>query len=311
VNTEPDTPIPDAAIESLEAYLSSYDEGPDAALRKLDGRTDPDSINQSLRILIEGSHFAEAEKLGASVDLDEKWCMRAAFVAARQGDVNRVGEILDWAGGLADLTVRRRCVLANCEGALTRILNDRASGNPLLPGRLSESEETAFVTMLENLRCITDIVNANGRVGTALEAQALVMTMNAHYLLGNQDEVRRFCELLATRQPLPLEIGKAILQFGIPASPELVDRLRKENQESFEAGLLASVIEGKSLDQPAQAFESALELLRTANSSEEKEGLFSVLYDFAQDIGGRHLSGLMPWRPNCWRRIHGQPNCML
>jgi len=289
VNPDPAKPIPDEAIESLDAYLASYDDGPDAALARLHGQTDPDSINQALRILIENERFVEAMQLVANADLHETWCMRAAFVAARQGDANRVNEILDWAGGLSDLTVRRRCVLANCEGTLTRILNDRVSGNPLLPGRLSGSEGTAFRTMIENLRCITDIVNANGRVGTALEAQALVMTMNAHYLLGNQDEVRRFCELLATRQPLPIEIGKAILQFGISASPELVDRLRKENQESFEAGLLASVIEGKCLDQPAQAFESALELLRTVNSTEEKEGLFSVLYDFAQDIGGAAL----------------------
>ncbi len=289
IDTDTATPIPDEAIESLEAYLDSYEEGPEAALGRLEGKTDPDSINQSLRILIESKSYEDAASLVVGAELDEKWCIRAAFVAARQGETARVEEIIDWAGGLPDVSARRSCVLASCEGSFDRILNESGSRVPLLPGRLSDDERATFLSMLERLHCITDIVNANGRVSTPLEAQALVAAMNAHYLLGEQAEVKRFADLLAKRSPLPVEIGRAILQFGVPASPEIVDRLRKENDGEFEAGLLAAVIEGKCLDQTKTAFESALGLLRVANTPDERQSIFSVLYDFAQDIGGSAL----------------------
>src|ERR1051325_5662478 len=103
---------PSDNIESLEAFISSFEEGADVALRKLEGKDDPDSIRRRLAILNREGRYLEAADLVRGLKPQEGWCEQAVIAFVRNNEGEKAKQIIEWSKLLDNRNTRHRCILA-------------------------------------------------------------------------------------------------------------------------------------------------------------------------------------------------------
>src|SRR3970282_1861207 len=98
-------------LASLEADLDSLEGDPDAALEKLAGETDPDSVRRRLAILINRGRLEDAAVEARARVKSETWIDLAVFSFAATGAVVEAKEYVDWARTQAKATFWQRSVI--------------------------------------------------------------------------------------------------------------------------------------------------------------------------------------------------------
>src|SRR5262245_413060 len=101
-------PSPEDQIASREAHLLSLEQGPDAALRTLGERSDPESVARHMGILIAHDRFQEAQAYLAGREPHPRWSHLAAYALARCGDVEAAEHAIAATKRLQDRVFQQR-----------------------------------------------------------------------------------------------------------------------------------------------------------------------------------------------------------
>jgi hypothetical protein len=88
-------------LDSLEAYLDSLEGNPNAALAKIAGMTDPDTVRRRLAILINSSRMEEAAAEARARQKSEAWIDLAVCSLASTGAHIEAKDYLDWSKKLS------------------------------------------------------------------------------------------------------------------------------------------------------------------------------------------------------------------
>lgn len=279
-----------AELDALEAFLDSLEGKGKAALARLEGKTDPDSIAQRLQILLDADGIQEGVELIRGREPHEKWCDRAAYVLARHGDWDAAKKIAEWAESLQDLATRHRCIIACAQGGYAHGMRTRREGDPIRPGTLTPEEERELRQVLPVLDPFTQFVMAKRRVDNEIESQGVQLAILCHMWLRHYQDVRELARILETRKPLPRLLARLALMGFIQAKEEWPRRLREEHGASLDIHMLAALTECACLGKASEAFRQLLEEVDSAAAIQEKEQLFSVLDQVAQAAGADELA---------------------
>ena len=281
-------------LQDAKDYLEALQQGPEAVILKLEGRDSPDAIRWRLQALLDVGHIGDAAALIRDREPDPHWSDLAAYVLAANGELDAARRVVDRVSEqVSDPSIRRRDTVALAKGRLRCVQQLGEQPSAVTAKQLEELEE-----VISTLEPITATVIWNDRIQNELESQAVEVALQANGFLGNRHQCRRLTELLSSRKPVRMILARAALQRWIDAPADLPQRLREEHVDSFEANLAAAVIEGEYLGRPEPSFESARQLVQRADTSEQKERLFGVLSNLAQEIGEDAMQQLEELAPS-------------
>jgi tetratricopeptide (TPR) repeat protein len=278
---EAEQPSPEEQTASREAHLLSLEQGPDAALLALSGRSDPESIARQLGILIEHNRLQEAQRLLGGREPHARWAHLAAYALARCGDVAGAERAIASTKALPDRVIQQRAVLSFAHGSVERIVARSGNGNRLLRGMLTGDDRALVRRSLDALRNAF----AFDQLQNPLEEYACSLALTWYLALNEKHDAERLAKLLEARSPVPLPLADAVLAGGIPAPENLPARLRSEHPQSFDAKLKAALIEGKFLGRPGPGLAAAIALKEMQLSREERSELLRALVSLADAFG--------------------------
>ena len=274
-----------ARLAALEAKLLSVEGNDEEALRiAAAGEDDPACLTTRLSALMDKGDFAAAVQAAADTPLHERWCDRLVIAYAVLGDTAGVERVTAAAKRRFDQTTYRRCLLGQAQGTLQRVLAAWPHVQDALPGAIPEGVASTLREVLAALRPTLTVVEANERVGTGLEAEAVACAVIATRLLGERERCAHLCELLGTREPVHVEFARAAFRGDMELPADLPGRLRHDYPGHFEARLLAALLSGAAArDDPEPALSDAEEVVRLARTETEKERAVGVLLEVAAE----------------------------
>lgn len=274
-----------ARVDGLSAYIRALEEGPELGLEALADKQDPESIRQRLRILIERGDITQAVALVRNREPHFRWAELAIFVLSRGGHEDEAQAIMTWSGSQRDPELHQRCRLRYGQGTLEHALSSRPADEQIQPGSLTGEERTGVERVLAALDPIVSYAAARGQIDNPLEEQAVNVHAHCCVLLSRTDECESSVQLLATRKRLPLDFARFAVQGIVSATPDIPERLRADHPASFEAKLLACLVQGRNLNEAAEAYREATQLIGTATARNHKESLFRLLVALSQRLG--------------------------
>jgi tetratricopeptide (TPR) repeat protein len=270
------------SIESVEAYINAFVDGPDVPLQRLAERSDPDAIRRKLAILLNAGRSHDAATLAKAHEMHVEWCDLAvrALVQAGESDVAR--RAVDWARAHASRVTALRCAFFFAQEGLVSIIRQRSDSRPIVAGDLTPAEQGR---VSEVVAVLTPVLAAVGeRIENELESQVVQAAFQAYDWLGNRQEVERLATVLESRRPVPLLLAHAALQKRISLPDGLAERLRAEHETSFEAKLLAILVEGSLQERVQDAYLAAKDLAFRTSSEEEQERVAAIIVGLAQNL---------------------------
>jgi tetratricopeptide (TPR) repeat protein len=269
-----------ARLATLAAKLE-YPEGrPEAALELLDGCEDPSCISLRLSILIGRDRPGDAAAI-ADLPLHARWCDKAVLAHLMAGNPIKAGEAVAWARGRDDVTCYHRCLLAAARGTAYRVFGGWAAAARALPGTLSDTARADLGTILADLKPLLRQAEVKERATTGLEIDAVDIAASTCYLLGDSHGRAKYAGLLGEADPVPLRFGHSVTRGDVPAPADLPGRLRRDHPRSFEAHLLAALIEGEKLGHGDRAFDAALACKALTTTAAQRERLCGMLYELS------------------------------
>lgn len=266
-------------LDSLSAYIDHLKGDPEAALKKLDGYTDPDSIRRKLAIFIDTAKFQEGADSIRDIELDSSWVDSAIFLHAVNGDVINAEKSLAWAISQKDLRVAQKSCLKFISGIMHSLSMSRSKGSLLSPSAMSAIEIKGLEVIAKNVGPTCNAIVARGLVEVELESLLLQGYLDVMYLLAKNEDTTLIWSTLATRSPIPARVGTAILQKIGKPDIRIVSRLWDENPKSFEARFISCVILGRELNDKKTAWERTESLTELASNANERENLCEFLYE--------------------------------
>jgi tetratricopeptide (TPR) repeat protein len=272
-------------IESLEAYLQSLGDGAETALAELAGKTDPESLRQRLRILIENDRSEEAAELVGPMEPHERWVEFATIAFTAVDQVDRALEMVSWSAHLRDQALDQRCRLAFARGRYRSALRSRPEEGRILPGEFEENERQALGEAMEVLKPVLDYATARGHIDNGLEEGAVRLHAHSSYLLGDRAACLSSVEILTTRTPLPLDVARFALQGVIPGDLSFLERLCTEHPGSFEAQFLDALLKSDVRGDPEGAFRAIWELQAGADTAQKREDVYKLAVDVGDRLG--------------------------
>jgi tetratricopeptide (TPR) repeat protein len=278
---EPEQTSPDDQIASREAQLLALEQGPDAGLHALDGRSDPEAVARRLSILLEHGRLEEARAALGGGEAHPRWAHLAAYALARCGDADGAERAVAPTKRVQDRVAEQRAAFGLASGAVECVVARSSRRGRLVRGMLSVADRELL------RRAVAALKDAFlfERVQNPLEELACSVALSAHLALAEKQEAARLAPLLQARSPVPLALADAVLSGDVPAPPDLPARLRSEHPESFDAKLKAALIEGRFLGRPGPALASAIELKAMPLSREERSELLRALFALAELFG--------------------------
>jgi tetratricopeptide (TPR) repeat protein len=283
-----DTPSDDdaARLLSLRAKLTFCERGGEAALQLLDGCDDPRSITTRLAIYLEEGRTTEAAALIENKEVHPRWCSHAIVAHVLSGNTTQAKRLLDSAKDDQSQSCHyENCALAYGEACLQVLAKSRPGAVALTPFNLSPADSASLGEALRILEPIVAAASSSVSPPTGLQAEALSLACSICHLLRNTNAARRYAKPLERLSPLPLEYARAVARGDIQEGQNVVERLRTEHPESFDAHVLACVIEGRLSGTSETAFDKARSLRGMVKTAREKEQLAGLLHDLAQPLG--------------------------
>lgn len=237
---------------------------------------------QLISILKKGK-VTEALPLLEGRPVDAVWCDKAVAIYVQSDLDKNARDIVEWAQKNTDVITWHNCILEYANSALKRYLKKRGT-KAILFGLAREEDREVMGEIIRVLSPIVGHVKADRRVSNPLELKALLQTINATIILGQNEPLRELGNLLKEYRPIPLEYVRLALSRLIPADPDIASRIYAEHKGDFEANLLALVAEADICNNAAAAFTKGKDLKANAVSDEQKMSLAGTLFQIAQMI---------------------------
>ena len=282
-----DTDNQNLRFEALEALIDSIEKGPDAGLDQLRQRDDPESIQQRLNILLEADRIQEAADVVHSRDQTNDGAENAIWPLSRNGEF-AITPAYCFVGRKAGLEALQTAMLSSIRSRYTCCSCGFGRGESISEGWSSlGGTEAGFVGRAPAIASIITVAKANGAAETALETRATLVAFEINRRLGSFDEFHQCAQLILKNEErqIPLDFAIAVLKYGIPVPEDFPDRVRRDHPNTFDAGLLAAMIEAQILHDASRAFDSAYKLHDKAVVREDREQLFKLLAELAQTAG--------------------------
>lgn len=215
--------------------------------------------------------------------VDAVWCDKAIAIYVQSELNKKAKDIIEWAQKNTDVITWHNCILEYANAALKSYLKKRGA-KAILFGLAREEDHGMLSEIIEVLSPIVDHIKADRRVSNPLELKALLQTINATIILGQNEPLRELGNLLKEYKPIPLEYVRLALSRLVPADPGIASRIYAEHKGDFEANLLALVAEADICNNAAAAFTKGKDLKANAVSDEQKMRLAGTLFQIAQMI---------------------------
>lgn len=281
-------PSSEERIASREAHLLSLEVGPDAALRLLGGKSDPESVAGHLQILIEHDRFKDAQNFLNGREPHVRWSHLAAYALARCGDTDGAERVISPTKRLEDRLIQQRATFTFAQGSIECIVARSGRDGSVVSGMLTQTDRALLQRVVSALQGAF----AFDQLQNPLEQYACSVALQAQLLLNEKHAAERLAKLLETCSPIPLVLADAVLSNDIPAPTNLPERLRSEHPQSFDAKLKAALIEGGILGRPGPALAAAMDLKEMAVSRTERSSLLRAIAALGQ-LSGHEAQGLV------------------
>ena len=272
-------------LVSLDAKLLSLEGQADEALRRIADLDDPSCIVTRLSILLDQENPEAAIHAVEGKPLHERWCDRLVTAHSFLGSLDRARDIAAWARKHSDAVTHRRCIVALVHGALRRILGNQTGTDLMLVADWSEIERQELGELVDILRPLLKLIEANGQVQSGLEAEALGTGLVLFRLLGDQDSCTWVGNLLVSAQPVSLELARAALRGDIESPEDLPARLCADYAENLDARIIAVLVESRMPGRASEAFEHALDLKELSIGRDQRENFVVLLVELASTAG--------------------------
>ncbi|MBA4148880.1 MAG: hypothetical protein H0X66_12260 [Verrucomicrobia bacterium] len=270
--------------ESLEALLAAMQNGADAGLAQLEGKTDPASTRRRLVILLQAERNREAADIVRDQQPHEQWIELAIQAFGSNGERDNAERVFLVSQKLKNRIKCDKCRLTFAEVLFRGAFAERKPGSSVSPYILTEAERLTLAKVREVLMPLLLLIEANKHVETELDQTVVELGLKVSHLLGEKLEPEKLADLLATRTPVSMLLGEAVLARWIKMPKDLPGRLQRDHPKSFEAkimaALLLNVVDGK----PDSAFELAKGMVGDAKDEADKVQLFRVLDSLADDL---------------------------
>jgi tetratricopeptide (TPR) repeat protein len=278
---EPEIGSFEEQITSREAYLVYLEQGPEAALAILAGKTDPDSVARHLKILLQQNRFQEARDLVRGLEPSVKWTNLAAYAFAKAGEFEEAERILSRTKEVADRVFQQRTAVGFGHGCLEFIVQ-RSGRQGSIPFSALKEDDLAVIRRL--LVALTNAFSFEA-IRSPLAEHAACLALNAYASLKDEESLRLVASALTKRSPLPLPLADAVLAKVIPLPDGFVTRLRSEHPKSFQARLKAALIEGLIQGRPGPALSSAMAMREMSLDAAQRAELANAMYALAAPLG--------------------------
>jgi tetratricopeptide (TPR) repeat protein len=273
-----------AKLDSLEAYIDGFVEGPDEILRALEGKTDPDSIRRRIGALIQKEQFAQAANLARELSQPQPdWVPIAITALVMDDDVEHAQELLRWADS-QDAVFRQRCFFHYTQAAFKRALRNRSPNAAIVPGSITAEEANDLTSLLHIAEPLILSLQGAGRIETQLQFFALSLVLDVLQLLQRAEQLRQLAPLLLTWKPVPERAAELALQKIIAPTRDLAARLREEHGDAFRPLFLAALLDARVFHDLSTAFQEAISAASQAKTIEDKEDACELMYEIASDI---------------------------
>ncbi|HTB84985.1 MAG TPA: hypothetical protein VK742_15120 [Candidatus Sulfotelmatobacter sp.] len=260
--------------ESLEALFASIDEGPDAGLKRLEGKTDPYSIRRKLIILMNAQRYREAADIVRDHMINEEWAEQGIQALMLNDDLVEAEKFFE---STQKLKSRIKC--DKCRFTFAYALTDIALVRvPSAQSSLFMIDEAQKVKLNRAEQILTPLLATIKRPENDFEEKVLGLAYKLSILNQKKNESRQLMARLFSRTPVPLILGEMFLgQLTNEMPVGLTDRLITDHPKSFDAKFMAALILGLYEKNLSKAFEIARSLISEAKDSEHKQKVAQLL----------------------------------
>ncbi len=212
---------------------------------------------QKLNKFIKEEGYAEALELLESTQLSPEWCHLAVVVYVALEREVLAKQTIVWAKENANLLVWRRCIYEYANMRWKIIWGHKSKGIIILPGDIEQEKKADINEILKVMQPVLLHIEGNESVSNELESKILLITINALWLLGDIEKVRRLVSYLETKRPASIELANlAMMGLVRPGSlkSNFPDRLNRENPDSFDAKIFSQLLKTEIFGQGKESF---------------------------------------------------------
>lgn len=242
---------------------------------------------QKLNKYIKEKDYANALKFLESTQLSLDWCHLAVAVYVALEKESLAKQTIVWAKENADLIVWRRCIYEYVKMHWRIIWGHDQEGVIVLPGIIAQKKKDCMNEILNIMKPVLLHIEGDGCISNELEAKILFLAINAFWLLGNIEKVRKLASYLETQKPASIKLAN-LAMLGLVKKGSLKsnfpERLVKENPGSFNAKMLSQLLKAEIFGQSKDAFES-LKTFSPEIENENRPRYCQGLFHVAQLLG--------------------------
>lgn len=218
------------------------------------------SIENAISTFIQNNQLEKAEELISTKELSENWCHKAITVYVLRNKIELAKSVIKWAKQHSNkLYIWRLCIYEYAKTQWRMIWGHDPEGIIVLPGIIAQEEKDGIHEILEVMQPVLLHIEGDECVSNEIEAKILFIAINAFWLLGNIEKVRKLASYLETKQPASIELAN-LTMMGLIEKDSLTsdfpERLNNENPDSFNAKMLSQLLKAEIFGQSKDAFES-------------------------------------------------------
>ena len=268
--------------------------GTDAALKTLGPPTDAVRMRGTLGILVRAKRINDAANVIRGKTPDAEWVYWAAHVYNYVGDESLANEAVRIGDNSADpLTMRRTRVFFG-NGFIDRIQASLNDDSLLSQSHWPEQTKEESNRAIEVLDPLISLVRANRGISGDLQMSAMVCALLCAYISGDRELFSECCDWLVPYVPVPLIMGEICLRQMHPIPDGFTSRLRVEHAGSFQARLIAALIERDVLHEPERAYDELVRLSDDASDDTKKEIVAERLFETCCVCGSARRNKPLP-----------------
>ena len=242
---------------------------------------------QKLNKYIKEKDYDNALELLESTQLSSEWCHLAVAVYVALEKECLAEQTIVWAKENTDLVVWRRCIYEYVKMCWGMIWGHDQEGVIVLPGIIAQKKKDSINEILKVMQPVLLHIEGDSCVSSELEAKILLISINALWLLGDIEKVRKQASYFETKKPASIELAN-LAMMGLVKKGSLKsnfpERLNNENPDSFNAKMLSQLLKAEIFGQSKDAFES-LKAFALEIKDEERLRYCQGLFHVAQLLG--------------------------
>ncbi|MFL6546791.1 MAG: tetratricopeptide repeat protein, partial [Candidatus Udaeobacter sp.] len=239
----------------------------------------------TLGILVRAKRIDDAADIIRGKTPDAEWVYWAAYVYKYVGNPSLANEAVRIGDNSADPLTMRRTRLFFANGFIDRIQASINEESLLSQSKWPEKTKDEANGAIEVLDPLISLVRANRAISGDLQLTSIICALSCAHIAGDRDLFSQCCDWLVPYVPVPLVMGEICLR-QLHATPDgFATRLRVEHAESFQARLIAALIERDVLHEPVKAYDALVRLSDDASDATKKEVVAERLFETCCECG--------------------------